>query len=59
MITETTPMLYSVRVNGVTVCANMPSRSLAEAAILNLPLDQRAIAEVVPTTAEGKVVLFG
>ena len=59
MITETAPMLYSVRVNGITVSANLPSRQLAEAAILNLPVDQRALAEVVPTTADGKVVLFG
>ena len=59
MITEAPPILYSVRVNGITVCSNMPSRTLAEAAILNLPADQRAIAEVVPTTADGKVVLFG
>ena len=59
MITEATPILYSVRVNGVTVCANVPSRVLAEAAVLNLPVDQRAIAEIVPTTADGKVVLFG
>jgi hypothetical protein len=28
-------------------------------AILNLPVEQRALAEIVQTTTDGKVVLFG
>ena len=59
MITETTPIMFSVRVNGTTVCTNLPSRQLAEAAIFNLPPDQRPLAEIVQLTPDGKVVLFG
>jgi hypothetical protein len=59
MITETAPIFYSVRVNGITLNSNIPSRQLAEMAILNLPVEQRALAEIVQTTTDGKVVLFG
>lgn len=59
MITETAPVLYSIRVNGITLNSNIPSRQLAEMAILNLPVEQRALAEIVQTTTDGKVVLFG
>lgn len=59
MITEASPVLYSIRVNGITINANIPSRQLAEVAILNLPVEQRALAEIIQTTTDGKVVLFG
>jgi hypothetical protein len=59
MITENLPTVYSVKVNGVVVCSNVPSRQLAEAAVMNLPPEQRIIAEIVTMTGDGKVVLFG
>lgn len=59
MIIETPTTLYTVRVNGITIYANAPSRQIAEAAVAGLPADQRALAEIIPTTADGKQVLFG
>ncbi len=59
MLTEVNSTMYSVVVQGKVVAANIPSRTLAEATIFTLPADQRAIAEIVPVTSEGKQVLFG
>jgi hypothetical protein len=59
MLTEVSPTFFMVRVQGRTVASNLPSRQLAEATLFNLPPDQRAIAEIIPVTADGKAVLFG
>lgn len=59
MLTEVNSTMYSVIVQGRVVATNIPSRLLAEATIFQLPADQRAIAEIVPVTSEGKQVLFG
>lgn len=59
MLTEINQTQYAIRVNGRVVASNLPSRQLAEATLLNLPPEQRALAEIVPMTAEGKQVLFG
>lgn len=59
MLTEINQTQYAVKVGGQIVQSNLPSRQLAEAVILTLPQEQRAIAEVVPITSDGKTVLFG
>lgn len=59
MLTEVDSTKYSIVVQGRVVSTNLATRNLAEAVILTLPADQRAIAEIVPVTAEGKQVLFG
>lgn len=59
MLTEVAPTFYAIKVNGVIVVQSLPSRQLAEAALFNLPPDQRALAEIVTLTSDGKTVLFG
>lgn len=59
MLTEVGPTLYAIKVNGKIVVPNIPSRSLAEATLFNLPADQRAIAEIVTVTSDGKSLLLG
>ena len=59
MLTEVNTTSWVVRVHGQAVSANLPSQRLAEHALLQLPADQRAIAEIVPVTADGKMVLMG
>ena len=59
MLTEVAPTFYAVKVNGIVVVPNLPSRQLAEAAIFNLPPEQRSVAEIVTLTSDGKMVLFG
>ena len=59
MITEVTPTFFCIKIKGVVVVPNIPSRQLAEATLFNLPADQRVIAEIVPVTADGKSLLLG
>jgi len=59
MLTEVSPTQFVVKVNGSIVRGPLPSRHLAEAALMSLPSDQQTIAEIVPTTMDGKQVLFG
>lgn len=59
MLTEVAPMRFVVKVNGVTICGPQPTRPLAEAYILTLPAEQRALAEVVPVTTDNKELLLG
>lgn len=59
MLTEIQQTQYNIVVNGRIVASNIPSRHLAEATLLTLPADQRALAEIQPITAGGKQVLFG
>ena len=59
MITEVSTTLYAIKVNGVVVVPNIPSRQLAEASLFNLPPDQRAIAEIIVVTPGGQSLLLG
>lgn len=59
MLTEVQQTLFSIRVNGRVVASNLPSRQLAEAQLLTLPAEQRALAEIVPVTADGRSLLLG
>lgn len=59
MLTEVAPTVWAVKVNGQIVISNLQSQRLAENAIFTLPENQRAIAEVVPMTTDGKAMLFG
>lgn len=59
MLHEVDEVKYVVRVNGVNVSIPFTSRMLAEQHIGNLPVDQQALAEVVPITTNGQQVLLG
>jgi hypothetical protein len=59
MLTEVSPVLFAVKINGVIAIPNLPSRFVAENLIASLPADQRVLAEVVPMTSDGKTMLFG
>lgn len=59
MLTEVNSTQYKVVVEGRVVANNVPSYQLAEATVFSLPADQRAVAQIVPITPEGKTVLFG
>jgi hypothetical protein len=59
MLTEVTPTVWAVRVNGRVVVSGLPSQRLAENAVLNLPADQQKVAEVVPMTQDGRSILLG
>lgn len=59
MLTEVAPTTWQVRVQGRVVAANVQSKPLAEHIVMSLPPEQRHLAEIVPTTSDGKTVLFG
>jgi hypothetical protein len=59
MLTEVDVVLYAIKINGQTIIPNIPSRMLAEAALFNLPASQRALAEIVTVTSDGRSVLLG
>lgn len=59
MLTEINNTLYVVKVGGVPVCQPQSSARLAESILLSLPPEQRALAEVVPVTANGSQLLLG
>lgn len=59
MLTEVNTTQFNVVIQGRVVATNIPSRQLADAFIMQLPADQRALAEAVPVTTDGKTVLFG
>ena len=49
---------YVVKVNGQSRTAALP-KTLAEAAIQNLPESERALAQLVPVTEGGQEILLG
>lgn len=53
-----TEMKFVVKVNGQARTAALP-RTLAEAAIQNLPESERALAQLVPVTDNGQELLLG
>lgn len=59
MLTEVSPTSWQVRIQGQVVSGNIQTKQLAEHFILSLPPAQRALAEIVPVTNDGKTVLFG
>ena len=59
MLTEVNTTKYVIKVNGVTIIPNIPSRAIAEATVFGLPPDQRAIAEIVTVTDDGRTMLLG
>jgi hypothetical protein len=59
MLTEVDTTSFAVKINGVVVIPNLPSRMVAENLISSLPPAQRAVAEVVTMTKDGKTLLFG
>jgi hypothetical protein len=59
MLTEISQTFFNVIIQGRVVAINLPSRQLAEATLLQLPPEQRMLAEIVPVTNDGKQVLFG
>lgn len=59
MLTEVAPTLFCVRVNGHVIAPNLPSKTIAEQVVYALPVDQRALAEIVPMTADGRSILLG
>lgn len=59
MLTEVNSTVYSVVVQGRTIATNIPSLGLAEATVFSLSAEDRALAEIIPTTTDGKQVLLG
>jgi hypothetical protein len=59
MLTEVSPTFFAVKLNGMIISTNLPSRQAAEAVVYNLPSEQRLLAEVITLTPDGKTVLFG
>ncbi|MGZ8924615.1 MAG: hypothetical protein ACXW2E_01905 [Nitrososphaeraceae archaeon] len=59
MINEQTQPKYQVTINGIPYGTPQPSKTLAEALLVNLTTDQRQLAEITLVTAEGKQILFG
>lgn len=49
---------YIVKVNGQTRTAALP-KTLAEAALQNLPVNERSLAQLVPVTDGGQEILLG
>lgn len=50
---------YAVKINGVITSAKYSEKMMAEMAKEQLPEDQKALAEVVQVTADGKQLLLG
>lgn len=59
MITEVNVTQFAIKINGVIVHNHIPSRQIAEATFYALSPEQRAIAEIVPITDNGKSLLLG
>jgi hypothetical protein len=56
---EVNTVEYVLKINGVEVSGKFADKMACEMAKINLPEEQRMLAEVVPVTADGKQVLFG
>jgi hypothetical protein len=59
MITEQLPIKYIVVVNGVPISGQLPTKRIAEATILTLPITQQSIAEIRVVTTSGTELLLG
>lgn len=59
ILTEQTPTQYVVIVNGHRISMPQSTRSMAEAILLQLPEQQRMVAEIQQITPTGQQVLFG
>lgn len=59
MLVNSEQTYYAVKMNGKIITLPVGDRLAAEQAKLNLPEDQRMIAEVVTVTADGQELLLG
>lgn len=59
MLTEVSPTLFNVVVNGNVRANYLPSHSAAEAFLMTLTESERAAAQIVPITPSGQQILFG
>ena len=59
MLTEVSTTSYAIKVRGQIVVSNIPSIHIAEATLFGMAPDQRAIAEIVTMTPDGKSLLLG
>ena len=59
MLTEVTPTVWAVRVQGQIIASGFSSQRLAESSVMNLPPEQRTLAEVIPVTTDGRSILLG
>lgn len=59
MLTEVSTTRFVVKVNGVAISTRLQTKTLAEAFLLTLAPQQRAIAEIVPVADNGKELLLG
>lgn len=59
LLTDNTVIYYVVRVQGRDITSKVESRAIAEAELSRLPAETRALAEVVPVTADGNQLLLG
>ena len=58
MLNETgNEVKYVIKVNGAIVSIEFPSRTLAEAAISNLPVEQQSLAEIAPVSGGNEILL--
>lgn len=57
MLTEINTTTFSIRVRGIVVLANIPSRQLAEATVFNMKPEDRAVAEIVTMGQFGELLL--
>lgn len=59
MLTEIDVTKYAIKLNGMIIKSNLPSRAIAEAELFKLPDHQRMVAEIVVMTQDNKTILFG
>ena len=56
---EVNTVEYVLKINGVEISGKFADKTACEMAKLNLPEEQKMLAEVVAVTHDGKQVLFG
>ena len=59
MLTNSDNVLFGIKVNGKLINEKYVNRILAEQAKLNLPENERLVAEIVAVTEDGKELLLG
>lgn len=59
MLTEVSPTLFNVVVNGEKRASNLPSYNIAESFLMTLTETERQVAVIVPVTSSGQQILFG
>lgn len=59
ILTDQQVVYYVVRLNGQEISPRVETRAIAEMSLNQLPPETRALAEVVPVTADGRQLLLG